>query len=279
LDNKWIWEKWLSPTSRQLNYSKFTHVEFAEEQASRPAVVSSLKDVVESHHSQTGDWVRALGSIGFSALSNELRRSLSNLPSQILFYNKKGTEMEVPTRRANLGEVLLAEYVTTKMAYEVPIRRLRYNPNPDQSMKGDDVLGFKFPSAASSRPKLLIGESKFRNEKSPSKVEEAVQKAYEGITSPRKQIPVSLGFVAGILELEKDHSRSQAIRQIRALIESSNNGVERHNLVFLGTLGQPNDPFRWLEDQQNVLPNTTCVNVIFADGIEEWLNKLFEIEL
>lgn len=42
---------------------------------------------------------------------------------------------------------------------ELPVYRLRYNTNPDQSMKDDDVLLFDLDS---DPVRIIVGESKFR---------------------------------------------------------------------------------------------------------------------
>ena len=50
------------------------------------------------------------------------------------------------TQKGNFAEVFLAEYLVSTTDMELPIYRLRYNTNPDQSMKGDDVLLFDLDS-------------------------------------------------------------------------------------------------------------------------------------
>lgn len=44
------------------------------------------------------------------------------------------------TKKGNLGEVILTEYLSQVSGINVLIFKLHYNPNVDQSMKGDDVL-------------------------------------------------------------------------------------------------------------------------------------------
>lgn len=251
-------------------------MEYEEQVDERSSTAAILRQTIESHHSHLASWVRLLGTIGFRSLSETLLRySKTNLPVKTTPSKKGDGEEELTTRRGNFCEILAAEYVVTKMGFEVPIRRLRYNPNPDQAMKGDDVLGFRFSSMNQSHS-VLVGESKYRSERTPSTIRKAVDSAYSGVCSPNKTIPVSLNFVATILELEKDLERAQLVRQIRAKLESDQIAVERHYLIFLGTLGRPENPFEWLDQQSNVEPNITCVNVVFADGIQDWLNELFD---
>ena len=94
------------------------------------------------------------------------------------------------TRKGNLAEVFLAEYIVAGSDADLPVYRLRYNPNVEQSMKGDDVLAFDFRSR---RVRILVGEAKFRG--TPSK--KAVEDIVGGLCrSHQAGLPVSLQFVA-----------------------------------------------------------------------------------
>lgn len=64
------------------------------------------------------------------------------------------------TQKGNWAEILLAEYVAASCNSQLPVYRLRYNPNVDQSMKGDDVLAFDLNS---DPVRVLVGEAKFRS--------------------------------------------------------------------------------------------------------------------
>jgi len=97
------------------------------------------------------------------------------------------------TQKGNWAEILLAEYVTAGTTAQLPIYRLRYNPNVDQSMKGDDVLAFDLDS---DPVRILVGEAKFRTTPSKTVVEQlvgALVKSHSG------NIPASLQFVADLL--------------------------------------------------------------------------------
>ena len=93
-------------------------------------------------------------------------------------------------QKGNLAEVVLAEYIVSATGADLPIYRLRYNPNVNQSMKGDDVLAFDLDS---NPVRIIIGEAKFRSTSSKIVVTEIVEglvRSYMG------EIPVSLQFVA-----------------------------------------------------------------------------------
>jgi hypothetical protein len=94
------------------------------------------------------------------------------------------------TQKGNLAEIVLAEYVVAASGVALPIYRLRYNPNVDQSMKGDDVLAFDLDATPA---RIVVGEAKFRSASSAADVREIV----EGLLRSHKGgVPVSLQFVA-----------------------------------------------------------------------------------
>jgi hypothetical protein len=97
------------------------------------------------------------------------------------------------TQKGNWAEILLAEYVAVSCSAQLPVYRLRYNPNVDQSMKGDDVLAFDLDS---NPVRVLVGEAKFRSTPTKAAVEElvsALARSHSG------NIPASLQFVADLL--------------------------------------------------------------------------------
>jgi hypothetical protein len=94
------------------------------------------------------------------------------------------------TQKGNWAEILLAEYVAASCNTQIPVYRLRYNPNVDQSMKGDDVLAFDLNS---NPVRVLVGEAKFRSTSTKAVVGElidALEKSHSG------NVPASLQFVA-----------------------------------------------------------------------------------
>lgn len=97
------------------------------------------------------------------------------------------------TQKGNWAEILLAEYVAESSATQLPVYRLRYNPNIDQSMKGDDILAFDLDS---DPVRVLVGEAKFRSTPSKVVVEELVDAL---VKSHSGNIPASLQFVAELL--------------------------------------------------------------------------------
>jgi len=94
------------------------------------------------------------------------------------------------TRKGNFAEIFLAEYLKTTTDTTLPVYRLRFNPNIEQSMKGDDVLLFDLDSTP---VRIIVGEAKFRKNPSKKVVIEIVENL---IRSNKKGLPISLQFVA-----------------------------------------------------------------------------------
>jgi hypothetical protein len=160
--------------------SKALHRALAEKDGSRAAAVKALRTMLVNHHAspealkRTKAHREAMKRLGLDAEQAQLRRFPTN-PS---------------TQKGNLAEIVLAEYVVAASGLKLPVYRLRYNPNVDQSMKGDDVLAFDLDA---NPPRILVGEAKFRGVSSAASVKEIVAgllRSYKG------GVPASLQFVA-----------------------------------------------------------------------------------
>jgi hypothetical protein len=124
-----------------------------------------------------------------------LRRAAEQLEAmKRLGVDTRGVPRRFPTnpstQKGNLAEIVLAEYVVATSGVALPVYRLRYNPNVDQSMKGDDVLAFDLDATP---VRIIVGEAKFRGTSSPDAVTEIVGGL---LRSHKSGIPVSLQFIA-----------------------------------------------------------------------------------
>lgn len=95
------------------------------------------------------------------------------------------------TQKGNLGEIILAEYLTETSGLEILVYKLRYNPNVEQSMKGDDLLLFEKQNIQN---RVIMGEAKFRSTKNKKALDDIVQ------SLSNKNLPISLTFVSDRLE-------------------------------------------------------------------------------
>lgn len=123
------------------------------------------------------------------------------------------------TKKGNLGEVILTEYLSQVSGIKVLIFKLHYNPNVDQSMKGDDVL-------LVDERKLLLGESKFRSTPSKKAIEEASQ-----LMKSTLALPMSLGFIADRLFEQDQVELAEKILDIQYKLSKTNFDIK--NIGFL----------------------------------------------
>lgn len=103
-----------------------------------------MEDALQKHHISSDALQRHIDLI------TSLR--IKNLPIPRSPYPQNLT-----TQKGNIAEVFLAEYLSSTTDAQLPIYRLRYNTNPDQSMKGDDVLLFDLDAEP---VRVIIGESR-----------------------------------------------------------------------------------------------------------------------
>lgn len=133
------------------------------------------------------------------------------LARQGLVYTVQRFPTNTSTQKGNWAEILLAEYIAASSNVQLPVYRLRYNTNVDQSMKGDDVLAFDLDS---NPVRVLVGEAKFRTTPSKQVVEElvgALKKSHSG------NIPASLQFVADRLFESGNNELGEKVAACNAL--------------------------------------------------------------
>ena len=97
------------------------------------------------------------------------------------------------TQKGNFAEIFLADYLQLTTDAQLPVYKLRHNPNVDQSMKGDDVLLFDLDSTP---VRIIVGEAKFRETPTKNAVIEIVNSL---IGSNKLGLPALLDFVANKL--------------------------------------------------------------------------------
>lgn len=259
----WIWSKWLKLQDQsQFKYRHFTHYEFIEDEMGRSEIQDNLAKLLYSYHSSSPINTNLLAQLKYCQLASVLTRSGDMRPH------------DTKTRSGNLVEILACEFAK-KLGYDIPILRLQYNPNPEQSMKGDDILGFQFSERGGGRDAFLVGEGKFRGQFN----RRAVIEAYEGLTRKTRSYPVSTEFTATILTLQGRQSTAVKIRQLSRKLAPQDKSVDRVNLLFLGTVGQPQNPFEYLEEcGSDLLPGLMAVNIVFKNTFQNWINEVYSKE-
>ncbi len=160
--------------------SAVLHRILSEKDGKRTIAVTGIREMLVRHHAspemleRTRQQREAMTRLGFGAVQKMLQRFPTN----------------PVTQKGNLAEIVLAEYIVAATGSELPIYRLRYNPNIEQSMKGDDVLAFDLDA---NPVRIIVGEAKYRATSSITVVKELVEclvRSYKG------EVPASLQFVA-----------------------------------------------------------------------------------
>jgi Cap4 SAVED domain len=195
--------------------SNVPHRQLVENATARASIVAALKPVLVRHHASPEAIERsrkqneALDRLGLASSRTRLRRFPTNSS----------------TRKGNLAEIVLAEYVTTVGGLALPVYRLRHNTNVDQSMKGDDVLAFDLDS---NPQRILVGESKFRGLSAVKAVRE-IAEALE--RSHKAGLPASLQFVADRLFETGQHDLGARVMNCVVLLAQN-----RLRLDYVGLL-------------------------------------------
>ena len=130
------------------------------------------------------------------------------------------------TRKGNFAEVFLAEYLGTVTNATLPVYRLRYNPNVEQSMKGDDVLLFDLDV---DPVRIIVGEAKFRSLPSSQAIIDTINGL---VRSNRAGLPISLMFVAERLFDEGNPNLAQKVQQCAILFATNQLHIDYVGLLM-----------------------------------------------
>lgn len=131
------------------------------------------------------------------------------------------------TQKGNLGEIVLIEYLKESRKFTPYVYKLRYNPNTEQSMKGDDVLMF---NPTDINAEVIYGECKFRGSPTADVVGEIV-----GNLEGQKKLPISLTFVANRVNEAGNKALAEQIMDLQLKIY--NEEVPVTNVGFLISKG------------------------------------------
>lgn len=169
-------------------------------------------------------------------------------------------------KKGNATEVLLIEYIQSCLKKDlIHTFKLRYNPNVDQAMKGDDTLLIDLiEKKDTSDLRIYLGESKFRT--TPAR------KAVEDISSSleKDKMPLSYSFLVD--EIEK-HDLELALKLDDFIVQDiKDNG----NLFYTGLLMSNRDTSRIVENNlNNDNPELVFISIGIQDPVN-FINLVFE---
>lgn len=172
------------------------------------------------------------------------------------------------TKKGNATEVILSEYVESTLGKKlVKAFKLKYNPNADQAMKGDDTLLIDvIDNKKSKRVKLYLGEAKFR--KTPSST--VVNTISQSLSKGKK--PLSYSFIVD--ELGRNAKTKALADLLDSFIIDEIKG--KGDLIYIGFLLSNSDTFNVVEaNLKSDNPLFVLVSVSL-DTPEELIKKAFE---
>ncbi|MCA0454916.1 MAG: DUF1837 domain-containing protein [Chloroflexi bacterium] len=249
-------ELWLTTDEPSDEYTDFQHIPLSEIQGSRQQIFTVLAERVFIHHNDPDKYTSNLAALGY--------------PEAAAIFDKRPKSHN--TRMCNFGEIVASEYLSQREGYHIPVFRLRYNPNPESSMKGDDVLAFKFGDETGRGREILIVEAKAYARFSTEVVEEAFNQLKNGYR-PR---PKSILF---ILEILADQKKEQELVHVRNFLNTITLPTfAKRNLLFLATGNKPRDPFQYINLQADKPDNLTAIN-LHLDDLVQLVNDLFDCEV
>lgn len=159
------------------------------------------------------------------------------------------------TQKGNWAEIILAEYLISSSNIELPVYRLRFNTNPDESMKGDDVLAFDLNS---DPVRIIVGEAKFRSTPQKQDVQQMVGSL---IRSNLKSVPASLEFVADRLFEQNKNDMAEKVANCAVLIAQGNLKID-----YVGLLASnKNTPEKVNKNAKSELKNLVVISLAVSE--------------
>lgn len=231
---------WLQSVDHPHSVTK-CHRELTEQTTfNRKDLINKLSDdIIKYHYSveRMNLLIKNYAKLGFKEYANYLNKTLK-IPTSLT------------TKKGNLTEIILCEYVCKSVQKELThIYRFRYNPNVDQSMKGDDMLMIDYIDDT-DEIKVFLGEAKYRakpTKQSVKKISEALAKdkqplSYTLLTEILLKDPKTAELGEKLDDFVRDAIKSSAdityvgllfsIKKTSAVVER-NLDNDNPNLVFL----------------------------------------------
>lgn len=175
-DSNGFFSDWLNPTDIPAT-TTLRQRELNPDPSKRQEAIEKIADLLICHHLHKGKEKELAAK----------KRILSKYDYEAYFHTQSILPKTDTTQKGNCAEIILAEYLVCTSGLDLLVYKLHYNPNVDQSMKGDDVLLLKKHKI---EQKIIVGESKFQ--KTPNK---SVVEKITNVMGTKTVLPISLPFV------------------------------------------------------------------------------------
>lgn len=225
------------------------HRNLTDNGISRSVLVEKLADWIIEHHTSSKQLKRF-----------ENKKSILNKHEFNQYVSKR---MPFPiknftTQKGNLGEIILAEYLKSSSGLDLLVYKFRFNPNVEQSMKGDDILLFEKDNIEN---KIILGESKYRTTPDKSVLDDITE------ALSKNNLPISLSFVRDRLdELGEEEISEQVDKLISDIYNKS------IPIVYVGFLHSNHNVSNTVEKHLNT-DNENLVVISYGEQNPEVLIK------
>ncbi|WP_313187162.1 Hachiman antiphage defense system protein HamA [Sphingobacterium siyangense] len=170
------------------------------------------------------------------------------------------------TKSGNATEIILSRYLQETAGVQILAYKLTYNPNVDQSMKGDDCLLFDTKNITS---RIIVGEAKYRAKPSKQTVSNMVKNLENS-----KRLPISLPFIS-------THLTSIGNEDLASQIDDLNFEVSKGRIpiinvgLLLSTIGNSRTTDAGICVEEN-LDSTNPNLVVLSLGVDKPLEIITE---
>jgi len=194
-------------------------------------------------------------NLGFSEYGNYIK-------------NRRKLPLADRVKKGNATEIILTEYIQGCLNKElIKVFKLKYNPNVDQAIKGDDTLMVDIVNdGKKDRVKLYLGEAKFRT--SPSKT--VVNTLSDSLA--KDKLPLSYTFL--IDELGRDAANKHIADLLDKTMISEIKG--NNDLIYTGMLLSDLKTSSVVEKHLNSDNSQMILISIGIDDPKELIKRAFE---
>lgn len=249
-------EEWLECGAPWSIYTRFRHMPLSECADKRDHVFEPLARTIFIHHNDPEEYKEIVAELGYEQAARE--------------FDKRPHDDK--TRKGNFGEILASEYLRQVDGYDLPVYRLRWNTNPDTSMRGEDILAFKLGKPDGTGREICVTEAKVLSRYD----KRAIKSAHKQLCSGHRPRPNSIPFVYSVLRLKGEQEKATAILAFQNRLAP--HPPIRRNFLMLVTGNRPRNPFQVIEVEPEVVDNLTAANLSLTD-LTNLVNELFEAEV
>ena len=176
-------------------------------------------------------------------------------------------------RSGDFSEILVADYLQFLMNYEVPRTRYDRKPTQNDSVKGTDILGFKFSeNNIPNNDELITCEVKGSLRTASNSLQNAIDDSKKDFET---RLPLALNAT---LQRLKDRGETESIRTVERFMNKTSNPYKQITGAFLVCSSSCWVDNMVTQSDSSEHPNSNTFFLVFT-GVElmDLANRLYEI--